>query len=177
MISMDLNTQSFLRYLSIGQSRCVSFSASRKKFKATNKRNVHQNPAMTIFDVSRMLAYLSGSNIARLNADNGLMPAMIATMSNGKSILIPNTAIAIHRVRNLFCRFGLIFLSTVAFTTALSNDSDTSSTARMSTMKMVCNHPAIWNACPAPRKNAIMTAMMVNINEPLKCFMALELRN
>ena len=44
---------------------------------------------------------------------------------------MPNTAIATPTVRNSFCQNALIRTSTVAFTTALSNESDTSSTARM----------------------------------------------
>ena len=98
---------------------------------------------MVICEDARILAYLLGSKIARLNAAKGLIPPTMATMIRGKSILMPNTAIAIPRVRNLFCRFVSIFFNTVALTTALSKDKETSRIHRMSTMNMVCNPPGI----------------------------------
>ena len=93
-------------------------------------------------------------------------------MISGKSILMPNTAIAIPRVKNLFCRFGVISLSTVALTTAFSNDRETSNIHKMITIKTVCNQLGICNALPAQRKNAKMIATMVKMIEPLKCFIA-----
>jgi hypothetical protein len=109
--------------------------------------------------------------IAKLNAARGFIHPTIATIINGKIILIPNTAIAIPRVRNLCCHFASIFFNTVAFTTALSNDNETSNTHKMSTMKIVCNPAGIFNALPAHKKNAMMIAITVKIIEPLKCFM------
>jgi len=119
-------------------NRCVSFSASKKNFNATNNKNVHQNPAIVICEEVSISAYLLGSKIARFNAAIGFIHHMMATIINGKSILIPNTAMTIPRVRNLFCRFDVILLKTVALTTALSNDNDTSNIHNISTMNIVC---------------------------------------
>ena len=94
----------------------------------------------------------------------------MATMINGKIILIPNTAIAIHRVRNLCCRFASIFFNTVAFTTALSNDSETSNIHKIITINTVCNPAGILSTFPAQRKNAMIIAITVKIIEPLKYF-------
>jgi len=176
-ISMDLSAQIFCRYLSMYHNRCVSFSASRKKFNATNNRNVPPNHAMVICEEARMFAYVFGLNSARLNAARGLIPPTIATMIRGKIILMPKTAIAIPRVKNLSCRFGVIFFSTVAFTTALSNDKETSNIHKIMTMKIVCNPPGILRAFPAHKKNAKMIATIVKIIEPLKCLIFLGLRN
>ncbi len=44
---------------------------------------------------------------------------------------MPNTAIATPTVRKIFCQNGLIRTRTVALTTALSKDSETSRTARI----------------------------------------------
>jgi len=118
-------------------------------------------------------AYLSGSKIAKLNAASGFIPPTIATIINGNSILIPNTAIAIPRVKNLCCHFASIFFNIVALTTALSNDKEISNTHRINTMKIVCNQAGIFSALPAQRKNAIAIAITVKIIEDLKCFIAM----
>ena len=55
-ISMDLSAHIFCRRFSIYPSRCVSFSASRKKLSATKSKNVHQNPAIVICEAARMVA-------------------------------------------------------------------------------------------------------------------------
>ena len=70
------------------------------------------------------------SNASR-TASTGPSLAVIPTMSSGKISRIPNTAIATPTVRKIRCQNGLIRTSTVALTTALSNDSDTSRTARI----------------------------------------------
>lgn len=108
--------------------------------------------------------------MAKLNAARGLIHPTMATMINGKIILIPKTAIAIHRVKNLCCHFASIFFKTVALTTALSNDSETSSIHKMITIKTVCNPAGMLSAFPAQRKNAIIIAIIVKIIEPLKYF-------
>ena len=170
MISIDFNAQIFWRYFSVCLSQCVFFSAFRKKLSATSNRNVHPNPAMVMCDAVRIAAYWLGSNIANLNAAIGLIPPTIATIINGKSILIQKTAIAIPRVKNLCCHFGVIFFNTVAFTTALSNDNDISKIHKMRTMKIVCNPADMFIMFPAQRKNAMMMAIIVNSIDHLKCF-------
>jgi len=171
IISIDLSAHIFCRYFSIYHNRWVSFSALRKKFSATNNKNVHQNPAIVICEPVSIAAYLSGSNIAKLNAASGFIPPTIATMIKGKTILIPNTAIAIPRVKNLCCHFASIFFNTVALTTALSNDNDTSSIHSITTINIVCSPQDISNVFPAHKKNAMIMAMMVNAMDHLKYFM------
>lgn len=170
-ISMDLSAHIFCKYFSMYHNRWVSFSASRKKFNATNNKNVPPNHAIVICEAVRMLAYLFGSNSAKLNAAIGLIPPTIATMIRGKIILIPKTAIAIPRVKNLCCHFVSIFLSTVAFTTALSNDREISNAHNINTMNIVCNPLGILNDFPVHKKNARAIAIIVKIIDALKCFM------
>ena len=121
-------------------------------------------------DLVSIPAYLTGSKTAKLNAASGFILPTIATIIKGKSILIPNTAITIPRVRNLFCRFASIFFNTVALTTALSNDNETSNIHRISTMKTVCNQMGIFRVLPAHRKNARAIATTLKTIEDLKCF-------
>jgi hypothetical protein len=114
--------------------------------------------------------------IAKLNAASGFIHHTIATIINGKMILIPKTAIAIPRVRNLCCHFASIFFNTVALTTALSNDRETSNTHKMITMNTVCNPADMLSALPAHKKNAMIIAITVKIIEPLKCFIKMTTR-
>jgi hypothetical protein len=171
IISIDLSAHIFCRYFSIYHNRWVSFSALRKKFNATNNKNVHQNPAIVMCELVSISVYLSGSKIAKLNAATGFIPPTIATIINGKIILIPNTAMAIPRVKNLCCHFVSIFFNTVALTTALSNDNDTSNIHNMITINIVCNPQGMSNAFPAHKKNAIIIAIIVNAIDHLKYFM------
>jgi len=113
---------------------------------------------------------LVGSNSAKLNAAIGDIPATIATIIKGKIILIPKTAIAIPRVKNLCCRLAVIFLSMVALTTALSKERDTSRTQRMSTIIVVSIPAAIFIVGPAHKKNAPILASTENTNDHLKYF-------
>ena len=55
-------------------------------------------------------------------------PVMTATMTIGNTRRMPNTAIRMPTVRNIFCQNGSMVLSTEALMTALSNDSEISST-------------------------------------------------
>ena len=74
------------------------------------------------------MPFLSGSpfSSASRTASTGLSFAVMPTMSSGKISRIPNTAIATPTVRKIFCQNGDIRTSTVALTTALSKDSETS---------------------------------------------------
>lgn len=170
IISTDLSSHIFCKYLSIYHSRWVSFSASRKKFNATKSKNVPPNHAMVMCEAVSISAYLFGSKIAKCNAAIGLIPHTIATIIRGKIILMPKTAIAIPRVKNLCCHMGVIFFNTLAFTTALSKDKDTSNTPRIITMKSVCIPVDIFIVSPAHKKKAIIIAIIVKIIDPLKYF-------
>gem|GEM_PF-3638781 len=108
--------------------------------------------------------------MASLSVENIPICPTILTMSKGKMILMPMTAIAIHRVRNLCCRFSSIFLRIFALTTALSKESDTSRTPRMNTIKTVWSAFMTFRSCPSQRKNHNMTATMVKIIDHLKNF-------
>lgn len=123
---------------------------------------------MTICEDVRISAYLPGSKIARFSALIGLICPTIATMISGKMTLMPKTAIAIPRVRNLCCRLGSIFFSTVALTTALSNDNEVSNIHRTRTINTACNHPAIFISAPAQMKNPNTTAITLKIIDHLK---------
>ena len=93
----------------------------------------------------------------------------------GKSILIPKTAIAIPRVKNLRCRRGDICLSTEAFTTALSKDKDVSKTPRISMINTVWSPAAIFRQLPAPRQKPMMIAMVAKMIDPLKYSLIMSL--
>lgn len=59
---------------------------------------------------------------------------------------MPKTAISTPTVRKIFCQYGFIRFSTVALTTALSNDREISRMERISTMPKPSapqNRPAI----------------------------------
>jgi hypothetical protein len=59
---------------------------------------------------------------AMTSASIGPIHAINATIRTGKTIRMPNTAIAMPQVRKRRCHTGSISLSTVALTTALSNE-------------------------------------------------------
>jgi hypothetical protein len=111
---------------------------------------------------------LFGSTIAKFSAASGFMFHTIATITSGKTILMPNTAIAIHQVRNLRCRVGDISAKTDAFTTALSKESDISNIHNTNTIKTDFSHAIIFISAHAPRKKPITIAINVNIADHLK---------
>ena len=78
---------------------------------------------------------VSGSPLSRASrtASTGFSLAVIPTMSSGNSRRMPNTAMATPTVRKIFCQNVLIRTSTVALTTALSNDSEISRMPRIAT--------------------------------------------
>ena len=59
----------------------------------------------------------------------------ILTIKIGSKKRVPNTANKIPQVRKRFCHSALIFFRTLAFTTALSKESVTSSIERITTKK------------------------------------------
>ena len=101
----------------------------------------------------------------------------MATIISGNSILIPKTAITMPRVRNLFCRRGDMFWSTVALMTALSKESDVSNIPKIRMMNTACNHQAMFIWLPAPRKNHSTTAMIVKMKDHLKYLLNIILFN
>ncbi len=73
-------------------------------------------------------------SIARLTASAGDSPAVALTSSTGKTSRMPKTAMRMPMVRKIFFQNSLIRFSTLAFTTALSKESETSSTISTATM-------------------------------------------
>ena len=95
----------------------------------------------------------------------------MATSSIGNNTLIPNTAITIHRVRNLFCRVASIFLSTFTFTIALSNEIDVSNNPSTPTINIVDNpHMSVPDPI-YPTINPIIKHITVNTVDPKKYFL------
>jgi hypothetical protein len=86
------------------------------------------------------------------SAEKGSIRAMIATMTSGKRIRMPKTAMAMPHVMKRRRQTGVISFSTVAFTTALSNDSETSRIASTATMNIVDRAPTQLPVAFQPRK-------------------------
>ncbi len=78
--------------------------------------------------------YWSLSVSARLTASIRPWRAVTATITTGKTVGIPKTAISTPTVRKIFCQKALIFFRIPALTTALSKDSEISRMARITTM-------------------------------------------
>jgi hypothetical protein len=94
----------------------------------------------------------SGLVAAMISADKGSIRAMIATMRSGKTIRMQKTAMAIPHVMNRRRQTGVICFSTVALTTALSNDSETSRIASTATMNIVERPPSQLPVACQPRQ-------------------------
>ncbi len=90
----------------------------------------------------RTRAYSPGCSVARRTACHGPICATTLTTTSGKTNRIPKTAIAMPQVRKRLRHSGVVCLRTVALTTALSNDSDISSTLSTATRKTVRPAPA-----------------------------------
>src|SRR3989344_987173 len=93
--------------------------------------------------------YRIESKIASLNTAMGSIAAAAETMRMGSTKRVPNTAIGMPHVRNLRCHFSSIRESTLAFTTALSNESVVSSTTRMTRRKSAVGPPHAYAATEA----------------------------
>ena len=89
----------------------------------------------------RMRAYSAGSSAARRRASQGFTQATTLTTTSGKTMRIPKTAMAMPQVRKRWRQRGVMSRRTEAFTTALSKESETSSTERTATMKIVERTP------------------------------------
>jgi len=89
----------------------------------------------------RMRAYSSGLNSARSTTATGPRLATTPTMASGNTMRMPNTAIRMPHSRKRWRHFSSMWRSTVALTTALSKDSEVSSTASTATMKTADQPP------------------------------------
>jgi hypothetical protein len=67
---------------------------------------------------------------------------MIPTIARGKTKRIPKTAIKIPQVRNRALQTGVIYRSTVALTTALSKETETSRIVRTKHRNIMVRAPA-----------------------------------
>ncbi len=97
---------------------------------------------------------------ARWTADHGLSRALTATITTGKTRRMPKTAITMPTVRKIFCQKALIFFRIPALITALSKDSEISSTARMATRPKAV-HPSY--STPATRPAAVTAKAQRNV--------------
>ena len=102
-------------------------------------------------------------------ASHGVTRAAIATMRSGKTMRIPNTAMAMPQVRKRLTHFSSMSRKTVALTTALSRLSDVSMTPKTAAIKTDDATAPRAPACKYPSRPARMSAMTVNAIEPLKC--------
>lgn len=80
---------------------------------------------------SRRWAYFSGEKKASLATAMGERATLAATITIGKMRRVPTTAIRIPQVRKRFCQVGLIFMRTLALTTALSKERVISNTIKI----------------------------------------------
>ena len=81
---------------------------------------------------------------------------------------MPKTAIAIPQVKNLCRHFGLMVLSFVALTTALSKDRLTSSIPSTNAMNIQIS-PEPLRTC-SPQRNAKINPIIVTQNDSIKYF-------
>ncbi len=124
-------------------SQWTSFSASKKYFRQTIPRKAPPKAPRATWALVRMRAYSLGSNAARRSASIGPMPATTVTTTSGNTNRIPNTATAMPQVRKRWRQIAVMGSMTEAFTTALSNESETSSTASIAAMNTVVAIPAV----------------------------------
>ena len=112
----------------------TSRSRSSRKSSATIIRNAPPKPPIRGAAFSTFCAYCSLSPNAWLIVSEMPMPVATATIRIGKTSRMPNTAITTPTVRNIRCQKRFIRCSTVALTTALSNEIDASSAISTATI-------------------------------------------
>ena len=139
-------------------SQWISRSGSSMKSRKIIHRKIPPKAAIDGWAAVSLSAYSLGWCSASSNTCHGLMCAVTATMMIGKRKRIPKTAMMMPIVRNIFCQNRLIRRRIVALTTALSNDSEISSTARMPTR--AATSPPPMTAAPA------RTAMVMANDQP-----------
>ena len=115
-----------------------------------------------------MREYSSGWLAARTIACHGPMLAAMTTISSGNTIRMPKTAIRMPQVRKRRCHSGVISLSLLAFTMALSKESEISSTARTQQMKKMVSVPPTVPVICQPRKPPSARPSTVTMNDHLK---------
>src|SRR6266567_3555941 len=91
----------------------------------------------------------------------------MVTTIRGNSRRMPKTAIRMPTVRKIRCQYGFIFCRTVALTTALSKDSDTSRMARMATIPAIDGPPSIPATTIPTMVTAIGSRNSASTNPPL----------
>ena len=111
----------------------TDFALSKKYLSETISKNIPPNAVIVPCTESRSLLYSSGSCKAMVMISKGETQTAALTINIGSTKRVPNTASRIPHVRKRFCHTGVIFLRTRAFTTALSKESVTSRTERMTT--------------------------------------------
>src|SRR6478609_7426880 len=97
----------------------------------------------------------------------GPSPAAIATTASGNTIRMPKTAMTMPQVRKRRCQTSSMSLSTVALTTALSNDSEISSTDSTITIHTSDRVPETLPVTDQPYHTASARQTAVNSIEPL----------
>ena len=115
-------------FSSIQPSQCSSFSSSNRKLRNTSSRKAPPKAATSAWWAVRLRAYSSGVLMAMCQTSTRPRPVATDTISSGNSRRMPNTATRMPTVRNSLRQNAFQLRSTEALTTALSKDSDTSST-------------------------------------------------
>ena len=128
-------------FSSIQPSQWCSFSSSKRKFKNTNNKNAPPNAATCAWCANKWREYSCGCCSAIIMTLHQSNPVATATINMGNIRRIPNTATIIPTVKNNFCQNASHVRKMEAFTTALSNDSETSITAKMLVIKRACPNP------------------------------------
>ena len=137
----------------------TSFS-SKMKFKKTSNKNIPPNAAISAWCSISFAEYSFGLLSAMLMTSIMPISAVTATMTIGNTRRIPNTAMSIPTVKKIIFQNLSHVLSTEALTTALSNDSEISITAKIS----VTNSADIivpTPPCEKPHHAAIASAIVV----------------
>src|SRR3546814_2782976 len=91
------------------------------------------------------------------------------TITSGKTMRMPKTAIAIPQVKKRRCQTGSMSLSTEALTAALSKESETSRTARTAHIQRMPRAPSTVPVSSQPYQPPKASAKTVKISDPPKC--------
>ena len=152
---------SLAKRLSSQSNQCTSLS-SKIKFKNTNSKKIPPNAEISAWCAISLAEYSSGLYKAKLITSIIPRSAVTATMTIGKTNRIPNTAIRIPTVKNIFFQNSSQPLRTEALTTALSKDNEISMTAKIAVIERVAIMPPI-PPCEYPHHAAIAKAIAVKI--------------
>ena len=111
-----------------------------------------------------MREYSSGWVAASTIACQGPILAAMTTISSGKTIRMPKTAMMMPQVRKRCCHSGVISFSLLALTMALSKLSEISRTARTQQMKKMVSVPPTVRVISHPRKAPSARPRTVTMN-------------